>query len=299
MDWFSISELQQFSGIKAHTIRMWEQRYHALKPARSEGNTRSYDGQQLRRLLNIVSLMDSSHKISELCSMTDGKLYELLHNQTSQREPIDFSYEYFVSQIIAAALGYNEPLFDKIFSSAVLRFGLKEAYRKILYPVLLRLGLMWTVNTLRPAHEHFITSLFRQKILTAVDSLPLSTSRKTWILFLPPGEFHEIGLLFANFLLRQSGHKVIYLGSDVPFESLKAAAREIRPAYLLFFLVRKNNVENDAELISHLGRQFKDEKIFVACEPSRLEKDAKGKRVTALHSIEDLDAVLNNLYKKL
>src|SRR3954464_16071703 len=105
MDSFSISELQQFSGIKAHTIRMWEQRYHALKPNRSEGNTRYYDGQQLRRLLNIVSLMDGDYKISALCTMPDQELFELLKKQITQ--PVQ-PYGYFINLIIASALAYDE-----------------------------------------------------------------------------------------------------------------------------------------------------------------------------------------------
>ncbi len=292
MDHFSISDLQQFSGIKAHTIRMWEQRYDALKPERSEGNTRYYNGQQLRRLLNIVSLINTDHKVSELCAMPDEKLYDLLTAHLPATEQADHKYEYFISQIIAAAMEYNESLFDKVVSSAILRFGLRDTYVKILYPVLSRLGIMWSANSLRPAQEHFITCLFRQKLLTAVDALPSSTSKETWLLFLPPGEFHETGLLFANFLLRQSGHRVIYLGSDVPTESLKAVAKELHPTCLLFFLVRKNDQEEDEELILHLSRQFKDQKIYVACESSRLQQIRKGSRVIALHSVEHLEAAI-------
>jgi DNA-binding transcriptional MerR regulator len=180
LDDFSISELQQFSGIKAHTIRMWEQRYDALKPHRSEGNTRYYDGQQLRRLLNIVSLRNGDYKISELCTMADKELFDLLEGQIANaRQP----YEYFITLIVASALEYDEVTFDKIFSSALLRYGLRETYVSILYPVLVRLGLMWSANTLRPAHEHFITALFRQKLSTAIDSIPVAASKEVWMLF--------------------------------------------------------------------------------------------------------------------
>ncbi len=289
MDNFSISELQQFSGIKAHTIRMWEQRYHALTPNRSEGNTRYYDGQQLRRLLNIASLMNGDYKISELCTMADKVLFDLLEKQiVHTRQP----YWYFINLVIASGLEYDEVNFDKIFSTALLRYGLRETYVSILYPVLIRLGLMWSTNTLRPAHEHFITALFRQKLLTAIDSLPLAVSKERWMLFLPANEFHETGLLFANFLIRQSGHRVIYLGADVPFESLKAAVNDVTPTSLLLFLVRKNNSEDDENLISNLSKQFSGQRIFVACEPSRLHVAKKNKRVVALHKVEDLEAVL-------
>ena len=289
LDDFSISELQEFSGIKAHTIRMWEQRYDALKPNRSDGNTRYYDGQQLRRLLNIVSLMKGDYKISELCAMPDKKLFDLIDKQTAHaRQP----YWYFINLVIGAALEYDEVNFDKIFSSALLRYGLREMYVSVLYPVLVRLGLMWSTNTLRPAHEHFITALFRQKLLTAIDSLPLPASKEVWMLFLPANEFHETGLLFANFLIRQSGRRVIYLGSDVPFESLKEAVHEVSPTSLLFFLVRKNSPQQDENLILRLSRQFHDQNVFVACEPSRLEETKKIKRVVAVHKLEDLEAVL-------
>ena len=290
MNSFSISELQQFSGIKAHTIRMWEQRYHALKPNRSEGNTRYYDGHQLRRLLNIVSLMNGDHKISDLCTKSDKELFALLSDGSkSAVQP----YEYFIALILASALEYDEVQFDKIFSTALLRYGLHQVYLFILYPALERLGLMWANDTLRPAHEHFITSLFRQKILTAIDSLPLSTTvKETWLLFLPPNEFHETGLLFANYLIRQSGRRVIYLGSDVPVDSLAEAAKQTSPLFLLTFLVRKNNAEADEELVSHLSKHFRDQKVYVACESSRLREIRKGKNIVALHSVQELNNVI-------
>jgi len=292
VDNFSISELQQFSGIKAHTIRMWEQRYHALQPNRSEGNTRYYDGQQLRRLLNIVSLMSREHKVSELCSMPDKELFKLLdktRTQTSQ------PYEYFISLMVASALEYDELQFDKIFSAALLRYGLSDMYVSILYPALVRFGLMWATDTLRPAHEHFITALFRQKILAAIDSLPLPTSKEMWMLFLPENEFHETGLLFANFLIRQSGRKVIYLGADVPLESLKAAVKALDPTCLLFFLVRKNDNEHDVELVKHFNRHFSDQFIYIACDPLRLRGSKKIKNATTLHSVRDLEDVLKGV----
>ena len=149
--------------------------------------------------------------------------------------------------MIGSALEYDEVNFDKIFSSALLRYGLREMYVSILYPVLVRLGLMWSTNILRPAHEHFITALFRQKLLTAVDSLPLPASKEAWMLFLPANEFHETGLLFANFLIRQSGQGSFILVQTYPFESLKAAVKDVKPTSLLFFLVRKNNPEEDDE----------------------------------------------------
>src|SRR5687767_7176712 len=139
MNLFSISQLSRFSGIKPHTIRMWEQRYGALQPTRSEGNTRYYDGNQLRRLLNIVSLTDSDYKVSELCRMPDKKLNNLIQ-ELNKPSGTPGPEEYFISQLIVAGISYDENHFDKIFSHCIMRFGVKETYIRVIYPMLNRTG---------------------------------------------------------------------------------------------------------------------------------------------------------------
>jgi DNA-binding transcriptional MerR regulator len=287
---FSISELQRFSGIKAHTIRVWEQRYNALKPDRSEGNTRYYNGAQLKRLLNIVSLLDKGYKVSDLCSMSDEQLNKLLDNQFSKLTSADSSYEYFISQIISAAMELNELRFDKIFSNCILRFGIKDAYIKVIYPILVRLGLMWSKDSLHAVQEHFVTHLINQKLMAAVDALPPPHfSKKTWLLFLPEDEFHVTGLLFSNYLIRQAGKKVIYLGANVPYYSLKSAIEEIKPACILFFLVHKNNMDEDISLINVMLKNFPRQMIYVGCEASRLHHLKATKNLIQLNSVEDLE----------
>lgn len=297
MNSFSISELQQFSGIKAHTIRIWEQRYNALKPNRSEGNTRYYKGSQLRRLLNIVSMLGSDYKVSELCSMPDKKLVKLIDEKLSQSISADHVYEYFISQIISSTIQYNEVQFEKLFANCIIRFGLKGTYVQIIYPALVRLGVMWSKDAILPAQEHFITNLIRQKLLSAIDALPPSNdSINSWLLFLPEDEFHEAGLLISNFLIRQVGMKVIYLGTNVPFDSLKSAVSEIKPTHLLFFMVRKNNYKEDLELINILKKNFTSQKIYLGCDSSRLNNLKTSKHLTKLHSVQDLERELQLIY---
>src|SRR5664279_4349134 len=170
MESFSVSDLANYSGIKPHTIRIWEKRYHALKPNRSQGNTRYYDSAQLKRLLNISSLLHSDYKVSALCAMPDEKL-QALGRKNLQSNTTD-QKEYFVTQLISAALTYDESDFVKIFSHCLLRYGLKDAYLLVLYPVLIRIGLMWLNDSLPTSSEHFISNLIRQKLFTAIDSLP-------------------------------------------------------------------------------------------------------------------------------
>ena len=293
MDSFSISQVQQFSGVKAHTIRIWEQRYNALEPGRSLGNTRYYSGDQLRRLLNIVSLSDREYKISDLCRMTDEQLHRLLDQKLDVARSSDTSAEYFISQVIAAAMRYSEERFEKVFSNCILRYGLSESYINVIYPALVRLGLLWAQDELPPAQEHFITSLFRQKFLSAADALPPpSSSKKPWLLFLPEDELHETGLLFANYMIRLANKKVIYLGANVPFSSLSEAINDINPSNLLLFLVRKNDHENDLKYLSKLNKEFGAYNTYLACETGRVPNLKGYTNFHLLHTPEDLQAAL-------
>lgn len=293
MEQFSISQLSRYSGIKPHTIRIWEQRYNALSPNRSEGNTRYYDNSQLRRLLNIVSLMSSGYKISELCSMPDKKLFRLINESLQSYIAGDEATEYSISQLIAAGMTYNEAHFEKILSHCLLRYGLKESYLNVLYPMLVRIGLMWAGDSLPPAQEHFISNIIRQKLYTAIDSLPAAKpSANTWLLFLPENEFHEIGLLLANYLIRLSGQKVIYLGDNVPMESLIMAVRDTAAQNLLLFLVHNDLDEERIHYLQNLGNTFTSRKIHVVCD-HRLSHLKLSKRINLLHSVNDLEKTLS------
>lgn len=292
MDSFTISQLSRFSGVKPHTIRVWEQRYNALKPSRSEGNTRSYDGEQLRRLLNIVSLMDSGHKVSALCSMPDEQLFKLL-KEKEEKERGNYTGEYFISQLIAAGMDFNEFAFEKIFSQCVLRYGLRETYIKVLYPMLHRLGLMWASDSLPPAHEHFINNIVRRKLYTAIDSLPsVGSSQSSWLLYLPEDEFHEVSLLFAGYLIRAAGKKVIYMGPNLPFSSLKVAVEETAPTNLLFFLVHYDLPEKMEEYLNILSREFSNQNIYLSGNETLLKELNVPERLNRLTSVVDLEQLI-------
>ena len=294
MNLFSIAQLSKYSGIKSHTIRIWEQRYNALKPHRSEGNTRYYDNSQLRRLLNIVSLSGSGYRVSELCEMPDIKLFELVNDSMSSSIDRSGKSEYYVSQLIAAGMSYDEQHFEKIFSNCLLRFGMKETYTAVIYPMLVRIGLMWSGDTIPPANEHYISNLVRQKLFSAIDSLPpAKPGADKWILFLQENEFHELGLLFASYMIRLSGQQVVYLGADVPFESLGIAVKTIKPAFLLFFIVHKELPENIETYVGNTAKLFSGKKIFVAGDEDLLQPLKHRKSVQYLHSVQALETEIN------
>lgn len=290
MDHFSISELSRLTGVKSFTIRVWEKRYNALNPDRSEGNTRYYNNKQLRRLLNIVSLLEFDLKISDLCVLPDNTLFRMIEERKAQAR--ENSESFFISQLIASGFTYDEPLFTNIFAQCLARFGVRDAYINVLYPMLQRVGILWNSDRVNASNEHFITNLLRQKILTSIDLLasPVATA-DTWLLFLPEDEFHETGLLIAHYLIRLSGKRSIYLGANVPADAVFAAASSIKPDHTLFFFVRRNTLEERQTYVRAITAGIKTGRVYFAGD------DLSGrftppKRAQFLGSVDDLEKLL-------
>lgn len=295
MDQFSISQLSQFSGIKPHTIRIWEQRYKALTPHRSEGNTRYYDGTQLRRLLNIVSLSGTGIKISRLCAMSDEDLFELQEKYLEEAQQQN-DYAYFISQLVSAGMNYDELSFDKSFSHCLLRFGLEKTYVNILYPMLERIGLMWSANSMPPSQEHYISNLLRQKIFTAIDSLPATHNNgRNWLLFLPEDEWHELGLLFSNYFLKSKGENVVYLGANVPLNSVEKALSDLKIDNLLLFKVHRDLPERTTEYLNELKEIAGKRNVFLAGSNFLVEDFKMPGNLLTLTSVDDLQREIDGV----
>jgi MerR family transcriptional regulator, light-induced transcriptional regulator len=296
MNQFSISDLSAFSGIKQHTIRIWEQRYDALKPARSEGNTRHYDNGQLRRLLNISTLKDLGYKVSAVCKMPDDELFTLVAQHENKLEESNGD-EYFITQLIAAAMSYDEAWFDKMYTHSLLLYGMKDHYIRILYPLLNRIGMMWRNNRIIPPYEHFISNLIRKKLLRAIDGLPaIKNVEDSWLLFLPEDEYHEIGLLFSAYLIQLSGRKVFYIGSSVPFDCLTTIVSETKAHNLLCFVVIRRKEEQLKKFSDLLSKTFPGVNSYIAVNREWLKKLKEKPNLKYLHAVTDLE---NYLLKNL
>ncbi|WP_029033882.1 MerR family transcriptional regulator [Salinimicrobium terrae] len=289
MDQFSISQLSQFSGVKPHTIRIWEKRYNALKPNRSEGNTRYYDGTQLRRLLNIVGLSETGIKISRLCAMSDEELFKMKLDYENDAG-LKNDYQYFINQLIAAGMNYDEANFEKAFSHCLLRFGLEKTYVEIIYPLLDRIGLMWSVDNFPPSQEHYISNLVRQKMFTAIDSMPpVTKTDENWLLFLPEDEFHELGLLFTNYYLRSRGKNVIYLGPNVPLSAVKHTLDQIEIENVLLFMVHHDLPEKIELYLKDLRELTEERKVLIAGGGVDTQSIKEDKNLVILSTVEDLE----------
>ncbi|MDG1477481.1 MAG: MerR family transcriptional regulator [Vicingaceae bacterium] len=272
MGTYKISDLEKLSGVKAHTIRVWEQRYEILTPLRTETNIRYYNDRQLRKFLNVVSLINAGNKISSIGKLSEvdfnTRINKLLNSKNSELKE-----EIIINQLISSGLSYDEVSFEKAFSRAVLSFGLIGTYQKVLYPMLLKIGYLWTMSELTVSQEHFVTSLVKQKILTAIDSLTLPTKPLyQWVLFLPEGEIHEIGLLIASYALRKNGVKVIYLGKDVLKTDLFSAADSNSFTHFLFFVVKQNQDKVVNSYLNEMNKRYKNASCLICCSNSYLDK---------------------------
>ena len=219
---FSIRALEEFSGVKAHTIRIWEKRYGLLAPDRSGTNIRSYSLDELKVILNVAYLNKHGHKISRIAAMTLTERDRLVRETAGTKD----SAEEMVNTLKLAMLAFDEAMFEQVTAQYRKHHGFRHLVELLFVPLLEHIGVLWQTNVICPAQEHFVSNFIRQKLISATDGLPPSTGTKdrTFVLYLPENEIHELGLLYVNYLLRADGERTIFLGQSVPGEDLKQLA---------------------------------------------------------------------------
>ena len=262
MGTYSIKDLERLSGIKAHTIRIWEKRYGLIEPTRTSTNIRTYCDAELKKILNISILNRNGLKISKIAQLTPGEISGLVTKLTEDTKDTSSQFD----SLYISMIDLDENLFEKIISRSIIQLGFEQMVIQLLFPFFNRIGIMWQTGTISPAQEHFISNLFRQKLIVAIDSI-FSTDKanpKTFILYLSENELHELGLLFIYYLLKKRGHKVIYLGAMLPFDSLQAIVK-LKPAeYLVTSVVSSYEDDNLNEYFTRIAREFSDKKIIVS-----------------------------------
>lgn len=287
---YSIKDLERISGIKAHTIRIWEQRYNMLTPERSETNIRSYSDTELKKLLSLTTLIEEGYKVSKLSKLSQEEIKEELVKieDTSKQDVLEKIY---IDRFIEHTLDFDEKGFNHSFSHCVLKFGLEETFLKIMYPLLRKLGFLWGINDIYPAQEHFISSLIKRKLLVAIDGMyntdKDSKDIKT-LLYLPEDEQHEIALLLAFYILKKRKHHIIYLGADVPYDNLKPITESKNIGSIVTFFINPQNIEDLNKYIEKLERDFPEIKVFVSGSHNDFLKPQKKSNVHILESPLDL-----------
>lgn len=261
MSSYSIRDLEQLSGIKAHTLRIWEQRYNIISPKRTDTNIRLYDDQDLKLVLNISLLKDHGYKISEISKMTS----EAMNTEVMTISDKKLNYPDQIHALTISMIDLDEDRFEKIISTNILQFGFENTMINIIYPFLSRIGTLWVTGSIGPAQEHFITNLIRQKVIVAIDGqvVKQTPTSKKFLLFLPEGELHEMGLLFANYIIRARNHKVIYLGQTLPFNEIEFAYKLHKPDYLFTAVTAVPSSSEIQSYVDKLSTHFPEATILL------------------------------------
>lgn len=259
MSTYSIKDLEQLSGIKAHTLRIWEQRYNLLNPKRTDTNIRFYDDDDLKLILNVALLNDNGYKISKIAPMEPQEMRAEVMKLTDRT----LTHDDQIHALTICMIEMDEERFDKVLSTNILKLGFEQTMMNIVYPFMSKIGVLWQTGAINPAHEHFISNLVRQKLIVAIDGQVPTGVGKKFLLFLPEGELHEISLLFASYLIKSKGNKVVYLGQNTPHDDLMTVYKIHEPDYMLAVITTSPSSEYAQEYLNKLSADFPKPQILV------------------------------------
>jgi len=256
---YSIRDLENFSGIKAHTIRIWEKRYKIISPERTKTNIRYYTEKDLKKILNIAILNKSGMKVSDIAQLDDKQINEKIIYLSNTKNP-----SLQVEKLVLSMIGLDEKKFERDLSRIILQKNFKETVTEVIFPFLKKIGLLWQAGTINPAQEHFASNIIRGKLITAIDSqIFREDTSKTFILFLPENELHELSLLFYSYLLREKGYNVIYLGQSVPLSDLLEIAKQVTFNFLFCSILTNIGKEEFISYVNKLSSSLPDKLIFL------------------------------------
>jgi DNA-binding transcriptional MerR regulator len=260
---YTIKDLERLSGIKAHTIRIWEQRYNLLSPERGGRNVRSYSNQELKKLLNVNYLNQCGYKISEIASLTEEELREKLTSVTTDVLKDNFE---IINILILAMIDIDEDKFNTTLNKFIESTSFENCMDNVIFPFMRKIGIMWQAGAVNPAQEHFTTNLIRQKVICQIDALPYGDrkSAETYILYLPQGEWHELSLLYYSFLIKKLGVKYLYLGQSVPLYDLGTIINSINPTVVITIITSPTLELGVQEYLNSLSALLPKGIVFVS-----------------------------------
>jgi DNA-binding transcriptional MerR regulator/methylmalonyl-CoA mutase cobalamin-binding subunit len=258
---FTIKDLENLSGIKAHTIRIWEQRYSFLNPSRTDTNIRYYSNEELKTVLNIALLNKYGYKISHIDRMSDTEIKDKILSLSQ----IEAQQERIINEMIHCMVDMNMESFEKLLNENVSLRGIEKTITQFIFPFLERIGILWMTNHINPAQEHLVTNIIRQKLIVGIDGThTLLSSKSLILLFLPEGEHHELGLLFVYYLLKRRGVKVIYLGSNVPVKDMEYVAKLKQPDAIFTHLTSVANHFNFEKFLNNMQARLPEMPLVVS-----------------------------------
>ena len=292
---FSIKNLEHLSGIKAHTIRIWEKRYNLFEPERTDTNIRLYNLENLQKLLNVTLLYNNGYKISKIASFSSQEITENVHKLTINKNADDWSIGLFK----LAMINFDQMLFTKTFNDLLEQFSFSEVFKNVFVPLMNELGVLWQTNSISPSHEHFITSLVKQKIHAMCEDLQQQSTRRTdrrFVLFLPDNEIHELGLLYLQYEVINNGFQCVFLGQSVPIESLNNLVDIGEPiTFITYFTIEPTQDKIKAYLNTFSSEIIEniDSELWILGYQVQFMSDEMPDKIRKFKSIDDVIYALN------
>lgn len=297
---FSIKDLENLSGIKAHTIRIWEKRYGLLAPSRTDTNIRAYNLESLKKLLNIKFLYEHGYKISKIAGLNKVELAAMVTKLASANQE-----EHSIFRFKMAMFQFDQQLFATTYQALLLSRTFPEIFQSIFIPLLTELGILWQTGTIDPCHERFVSEMIKQKIVLNIESQYSEnalTEPATFALFLPYKEIHDIGLMYANYLCVSHGINTIYLGGNISLNSLKEVVKHHEKIIFLTYLTVEPSHQSIHDFCeqynTHIGIRKKNPLWLMGSKVTPQTLQELPKNIFLIKSIEQLIEALETLKKR-
>ncbi|MCH1401798.1 MAG: MerR family transcriptional regulator [Schleiferiaceae bacterium] len=290
---YSIKDLEQLSGIKAHTLRAWEQRHKLIIPKRTSTNIRFYGDDDLRIVLNTSVLLESGHKIGQIAKLSP----EEISDKALEASPYTGLYTYELNELKMSTLNFDLPRFEAVMAHCIEKFGVHKTFQNIIGDYIQELGKFWLAGNVSISQEHFMSSLIRQKLFSAIDSLesPAVPKHGTYALFLPTNELHELGLLYLTYVLKERGEHVFYLGQSLPKEYLQDLLNHQPVTHLISAFTTHPDVEQMEDYLTELDDMVELNSVKVHLTGYQFQQfhtELNWKNIQIHQSLKDLSAAV-------
>lgn len=292
MNRFSIRDIENLTGIKAHTLRIWEQRYGILQPKRTPTNIRFYDALDLKTALRISLLNQYGYKISRIHRMSGDEMNTLIGKINDS----EFRLQLLVNELLEATLAIDIDHFEELVDLYMKKYGIEQTVEQLLFNFLEKIGIMWMTDRIFPAQEHLISNVIYRKMALAIEQLPkYAATSPAILLFLPEGEIHDIGLMYINYLLKKNRKKTIYLGPNTPFDDVALVYSAKKPEYLYVHLTSVTTEFDCTKYLYRLSYTFPESMIYVSGGMLKHHKIQPKSNLKFLHSLEDARNIIPSL----
>jgi len=292
MNSFTIKDLENLTGIKAHTIRIWEQRYDFLKPQRTDTNIRYYSNHELKKILNIALLNRYGFKISHIGKMSDDDIHVKIlgiNNSEAHQERV-------INELIQKMIDLELISFELIIDEHIRVKGIEKTIHKIIFPFMERIGVLWVTGHINPAQEHLVSNIIRQKLIVGTQAISnLIPTKKTALLFLPEGEFHELGILFIQYLLKNRGIGVLYLGTNIALEDVDYVVKYKAPDFIYTHLTSVSNLFSFDRFIQQSQKRFNLTPLIISGRLASLYDKSIPPHVHLKKSLQEVTAFITEL----